>query len=133
MTLRKVINCSTRRIPFRCLNGCILYIVCLYHNKVHTITYYLPACNVCRTIKGQFLLLSRAVGISEIGGTWERGGVYPGGRAMALPDFGTCFIPISIRGGRLCPPYHYSPPIFLNLPTALLPLRLLRDNCTINS
>ena len=114
----------TRRIPFRGLNGCIVYcmFIVMYHNKVHTITYYLPACNACRTIKGQFSFLSRAVGIRGKGG----------GAGNALLYFGTYFNPISIRGGRLYPSQYYSPPRFLHLPTALSPLRLLRDNCTIN-
>ena len=48
-------------------------------------------------------------------------GVVPGdaGGAMAPPDFGRSGNPISIRGGRLCPPNNTGTPEFTDLPIAL--------------
>ena len=48
-------------------------------------------------------------------------GVIPGdaGGAMAPPDFVRSVNPISIRGGRLCPPNNTDTPGFSDLPMAL--------------
>ena len=47
--------------------------------------------------------------------------VVPGGAegAIATPDFGRSVIPISTKGGRLCPPNDTDTPGFSDLPTAL--------------
>ena len=49
-------------------------------------------------------------------------GVVPrgAGSAMVPPDFGRSVNPISIRGGRLCPPNNNGTPEFSDLPTALI-------------
>ena len=54
-------------------------------------------------------------------------GVVPGdaGGAMAPPDFVRSVNPISIRGGRLCPPNNTDTPGFSDLPTALHRFKLL--------
>ena len=44
--------------------------------------------------------------------------VVPGG-AMAPPVFGRSVYPISIKGGRLCPPKNTGTPGFSDFPTAL--------------
>ena len=48
-------------------------------------------------------------------------GVVPGdaGGAMVPPDFGRSVNPISILGGRICPPNNTGTPRFSDLPTAL--------------
>ena len=58
---------------------------------------------------------------SKVGSIYIRG-VYPGGAggAIAPPDFGRSVNPISIKGGRLCPPNNTGTPGFSDLPTALL-------------
>ena len=41
---------------------------------------------------------------------WKRGGVCGQGGRLHLSDFSHSVDPISIRGGRLCPPHYYVPP-----------------------
>ena len=57
--------------------------------------------------KAHHLFVSRPVGVGAAGG------------AMATPDFVRSVNPISIRGGRLCPPNNTGTPGFSDLPAAL--------------